>query len=155
MKQYKYAPLQEMTLRRYEKPEANMQERELKKRICLSLGLLQPGDSRDVVVDVLSVLLAAARERRMLTSDAIQEGVIAERNRHKLPLLGIAPSNVRRQVRRMRDLLLVEKIKNQYRITEFMDLKTLFEDKIMKYVLPQTLARIREYLELLDSSGKA
>ena len=49
-------PLAEITLRRYEKPY-DLNDRELVKKVCLSLGLLQPGDSRDVVVDVLSVLL--------------------------------------------------------------------------------------------------
>ena len=49
-------PLPELTLRKYEKPQ-NMSRRELVRKFCLSLGLLQPGDSRDVVVDVLHVLL--------------------------------------------------------------------------------------------------
>ena len=51
-------PLAEITLRRYEKP-ANLNERELVRKLCLSIGLLQPGDSRDVVVDVLNVLIKA------------------------------------------------------------------------------------------------
>ena len=45
-------PLAEITLRRYEKPY-DLKDRELVKKVCLSLGLLQPGDSRDVIVDVL------------------------------------------------------------------------------------------------------
>jgi len=48
-------PLAEITLRRYEKPYL-MEKRELVKKICLSLGFLQPGDGRDVIVDVLMVL---------------------------------------------------------------------------------------------------
>ena len=43
-------PLAEITLRRYEKPY-DLNSRELVKKVCLSLGLLQPGDSRDVIVD--------------------------------------------------------------------------------------------------------
>ena len=50
----KSIPLAEITLRKYERPY-EMPLRELVKKICLSVGLLQPGDSRDVVVDVLSV----------------------------------------------------------------------------------------------------
>ena len=52
----KSVPIAEITLRKYEKPY-NMPKRELVKKICLSLGLLQPGDSRDVIVDVLHALL--------------------------------------------------------------------------------------------------
>ncbi len=49
-------PLAEITLRKYEKPMVK-NRRELVRKLCLSLGLLQPGDSRDVVVDVLQVVL--------------------------------------------------------------------------------------------------
>ena len=56
----KEMPLAEITLRRYEKP-SKLSERELVRKICLSIGLLQPGDSRDVVVDVLHVLLIAKK----------------------------------------------------------------------------------------------
>ena len=42
-------PLAEITLRKYESPY-ELGRRELVKKICLSLGLLQPGDSRDVIV---------------------------------------------------------------------------------------------------------
>ena len=52
----KDTPLAELTLRRYEKPY-DLTGRSLVKKLCLSLGLLQPGDSRDVIVDVLHVLL--------------------------------------------------------------------------------------------------
>jgi len=47
-------PLAEITLRRYEKPY-DSSKRELVRKICLSLGLLQPGDSRDIIVDILLV----------------------------------------------------------------------------------------------------
>ena len=44
-------PLAEIILRKYELPR-KAKERELVKKVCLSLGLLQPGDSRDVIVDI-------------------------------------------------------------------------------------------------------
>lgn len=37
--------LAEITLRKYEKPKSE-NKRELVRKVCLSLGLLQPGDSR-------------------------------------------------------------------------------------------------------------
>ncbi|MBI4448546.1 hypothetical protein HY641_00775 [Candidatus Woesearchaeota archaeon] len=52
------APLAHITLRRYEKP-FQMERQELVRKLCLSLGLLQPGDSRDIIVDIFSVLLDA------------------------------------------------------------------------------------------------
>ncbi|MFA6889179.1 MAG: hypothetical protein WC254_06815, partial [Candidatus Woesearchaeota archaeon] len=104
-------PLMEVTLRRYEKP-IGLEERELIRKFCLSVGLLQPGDSRDVVVDVLLSLMIAKKKRQMLSSEEINENVIELRKKYNLQLLGIAPSNVRRQIKRLRELLLVEKIKS-------------------------------------------
>ncbi|MEM4756124.1 MAG: hypothetical protein QW594_03245 [Candidatus Woesearchaeota archaeon] len=151
-KQYKYLPLHEIVLRKYEKPDASLSQREQYKRLCLSLGLLQPGDSRDIVVDVLAVLLAAAKQKKMLDAQEIQEQVIAYRKQHQLPLLGIAPSNIRRQMRRMRQLFLVEKIKNKYRITEFMPLSKLFEEKLLAYLIPSILSRVKEYIQQVDET---
>ena len=82
-------PLAEITLRRYEKP-SNLSERELVRKLCLSIGLLQPGDSRDVVVDLLNVLIKAKKEQKNLTSNEICSLVIEERKKLKLPMLGIA-----------------------------------------------------------------
>ena len=50
-------PLSELTLRKYE--PVGTKGRELVRKTCLSVGLLQPGDSRDVVVDVLLAVLQA------------------------------------------------------------------------------------------------
>ncbi len=67
-------PLAEITLRKYEKP--TMSERELVRKFCLSIGLLQPGDSRDVVVDVLHVLLKAKQKSEELHSEEIKNKVM-------------------------------------------------------------------------------
>src|SRR3989344_3308230 len=142
-------PLSEITLRRYEKP-ANLTERELVRKLCLSIGLLQPGDSRDVVVDVLNVLIRAKKEKKDLTSDEICSHVIEERKKSKLAMLGIASSNIRRQLKRLKDSLLVEKRLNAYRITEHSNLNEIFEEKIEKFLLPSINARIKEYLKKID-----
>ena len=52
MAQFSETPLMEITLRRYEKPH-NLSQRDTLKKLSLSLGLLQPGDSRDIIVDML------------------------------------------------------------------------------------------------------
>ena len=143
-------PLSEITLRRYEKPE-NFKGRDLIRKLCLSLGLLQPGDSRDVIVDILAVLLKAKKE---LSSEEIEKLVIEERKKHKLPLLGIASSNIRRQLKRLRDLFLIEKIKNNYRITENAKLEEIFGEKIEKFLLSSITERVKEYAKKIDEEFK-
>lgn len=140
----KDTPLAEITLRRYEKPY-DMPRRELIKKLCLSVGLLQPADSRDIIVDILYVLLEAKKEKKGLDSEEVQNLVINVRKEHKLPLKGIAPSNIRRQIKRLRDLFLIEKVDNKYRVSEFEDLEVIFNDKIEKYFLDNILARVRDY----------
>lgn len=140
----KEIPLAEITLRRYEKP-SKLSERELVRKLCLSVGLLQPGDSRDVIVDILHVLLKAKKQKKLLSSEEIEKEVIDARKRQKIALHGIASSNIRRQIKRLRDLFLAEKVKNQYRITEFEELGTIFEEKIEKFYLKSIVDRVREY----------
>ena len=142
-------PLAEITLRRYEKP-ANLSERELVRKLCLSVGLLQPGDSRDVIVDILNVLIKAGKSQKNLTSDEICSLVVEDRKNQKLPMLGIASSNVRRQLKRLKDLLLIEKRLNAYRITEHSNLNEIFEEKIEKILLQSINARVKEYLKKID-----
>ena len=66
-----------------------------------------------------------------------------------MPLVGVAPSNVRRQLRRLRELYLIEKVKNNYRITEKEDLSVIFEEKIEKFYLKSIVSRVKEYFEAL------
>src|SRR3989344_1786613 len=142
-------PIHEITLRKYEKPY-DSSRRELVRKICLSIGLLQPGDSRDVMVDVLMVLDDARKEKRELTSFEVVDLVTAKRKEHSLEVKGIAESNIRRQLKRLRDLMLVDKNSNLYRISEFASLHELFEQKIEQFLIPQTIGRIKEYLGMLD-----
>lgn len=139
-------PLSEITLRRYEKPY-DMPQRELIKKLCLSIGLLQPGDSRDIIVDVLQSLIDAKKRKKFLDSVEVQKETINLRKKQKLPLKGIAPSNIRRQLKRLTDIFLVEKINNKYRITEFYNLEEIFDEKIEKFMLPNILSRVKEYFQ--------
>ncbi|MCH8329228.1 MAG: hypothetical protein IIB81_02450 [Nanoarchaeota archaeon] len=91
----KEIPLSEITLRRYEKP-SKLSDRELVRKLCLSIGLLQPGDSRDVIVDILHVLLKSKKQQKALSSTEIEKDVIDARKKQKLALHGIASSNIRR-----------------------------------------------------------
>ena len=145
----KEVPLAEITLRKYEKP-ANLSARELVRKLCLSIGLLQPGDSRDIIVDIFHVIIKAKKEQKQLTSEAICHLVIEERKNLKLPMLGIASSNIRRQLKRLKDLLIVEKRLNAYRITEHSHLVEIFEEKIEKFLLPAITSRVKEYLKKIE-----
>lgn len=138
-------PLSEITLRRYERPY-NMPRRELVRKLCLSVGLLQPGDSRDIIVDILSVLL---QEKKEMSSEEIKRKTVILRKKNKLALRGVADSNVRRQLKRLRNLFLVEKVKNNYRIHELDGLSNIFNEKIEKFYLRNITDRVREYFSAL------
>jgi len=145
-------PLAEITLRRYEKPTVN--DRELVRKFCLSVGLLQPGDSRDVVVDVFHVLLKARQNREELHSEEIKNNVMTMRKSAGLPMLGIASSNVRRQLKRLKDLHMIETNANLYRITEFNHLSEIFEEKVENFILTSVISRVKDYLQKIDEEFK-
>jgi len=142
-------PLAEITLRKYESPY-DSSRRELVKKVCLSLGLLQPGDSRDVIVDILLVLLESNKNKRALTSDEVKDNVIESRKSASCEEKGIAESNIRRQLKRLRDIMLIEKIDNKYRMSEFASLSEIFEEKITNFYVPSIINRIKEYLDELE-----
>lgn len=145
-------PLAEITLRRYEKPTVS--DRELVRKFCLSVGLLQPGDSRDVVVDVFHVLLKARQNREELHSEEIKNNVMTLRKTAGLPMLGIASSNVRRQLKRLKDLHMIETNANLYRITEFNHLSEIFEEKVENFILASVVSRVKDYLQKIDEEFK-
>ena len=142
-------PLSEITLRKYEKPN-NLEKRELIRKICLSLGLLQLGDSRDVIVDILMTLIDSQKKKEKLTSEQIRERVEKLRKKYSLETKGLAESNIRRQLKRLRDAMIIEKNENKYYLTEFETLKNIFENSIEKFVIPGTIERIKEYLDELE-----
>ena len=153
IKVLKDTPLSEVTLRRYEKP-TKIPDRELVKKFCLSVGLLQPGDSRDVIVDILEVMLKAKQEKKHLSSGEITSRVLDARKKQKLALVGVANSNIRRQLKRLRDIFLAEKVKNNYRITEFDHLHSSFERRTEQFLLLSILERVKEYAKALDERYK-
>ena len=146
---FREMPLSEITLRRYEKPQ-NLSQRELIRKTCLSLGLLQPGDSRDVIVDIFNVLVKAKKDSKLHTSEEICSLVKHERKNAGLSMLGVAPSNVRRQLKRLKDLYIAEKRLDGYRIVEHENLEKIFEDYIERVLLIATVSRIKEYLKKID-----
>jgi hypothetical protein len=144
-------PLGEITLRRYEKPY-DSSKRELVRKVCLSLGLLQPGDSRDIIVDMLLVLEESRGKKEWLSSFDIRDKIDASRKKNSLEGRGLAESNIRRQLKRLRDGMIVDKKENKYRMSEFAPLSEIFENKIERFLIPQTIERIKEYLGRLDEN---
>ncbi len=139
-------PLAEITLRKYPKP-FNLEQRELVKKLCLSIGLLQPGDSRDIIVDILH---AFVKQRKELSSKDVENFAIQQRKQLNLPQVGIASSNIRRQLKRLKDLFLIERVGNNYRITENAKFSEIFAEKIEKYYLQTILERVKEYFQAID-----
>lgn len=142
-------PLSEITLRKYEKP-AGLEKRELIRKICLSLGLLQLGDSRDIIVDILMILIDANKKGEKLTSEEIRSRAEKLRKKYSLETKGLAESNIRRQLKRLRDAMLLEKSENKYSLSENRPLSEIFENSIEKFIIPQTIGRIKEYLNELE-----
>lgn len=149
IKTFKDTPLSEIILRKYEKP-AISDNRELIKKFMLSIGLLQPGDSRDIIVDIFHVLVKNSINEKELSSQEINEIVITERNQQKLALKGIAPSNIRRQLKRLRDIMLIEKKANKYRVSEFMNISEIFEHKLESYFIRNIMNRVKDYTKEID-----
>jgi|TARA_B100001971_G_C18084726_1_gene480235 predicted transcriptional regulator len=142
-------PLSEIILRKYEKP-IGLEKRELVRKICLSLGLLQLGDSRDVIVDILLVLINANKTQEKISSEEIRLRTEALRKKYSLETKGLAESNIRRQLKRLRDNMLIEKSENKYYLTEHSSLREIFENTVEKFLIPQIVERIKEYLDELE-----
>jgi len=48
--------------------------------------------------------------------------------------------------------MLIDKSENKYFLSENRSLKEIFENSIEKFVVPQTIERIKEYLNELDKA---
>ena len=135
-------PLQEITLRKYEEP-SSLAGRELSKKFLLSIGLLNPGESRDIVVDIFELLLESKRGKKILQIESFLEKLKDKP--------GASAPNVRRQLRRLKELKLIEKLPEGYRITEFGELKPIISNYIAEFLVSPALERVRQYAEALDS----
>ena len=93
-------------------------------------------------------------KKKKLTSEEIKDKVVQARKKHKLPLIGIASSNIRRQLRRLKDLFIVEKTNNLYRITEFLSMGEIFEERLNGFLMPSLVNRVREYFNAVDENLK-
>jgi DNA-binding transcriptional ArsR family regulator len=135
-------PLQEITLRKYEEP-SSLAGRELSKKFLLSIGLLNPGESRDIIVDIFELLLESKKGKKILQIEAFLEKLKDKP--------GASAPNVRRQLRRLKDLKLIEKLPEGYRITEFGELKPIISSYVAEFLVSPALERVKQYAQALDS----
>lgn len=134
-------PLQEVTLRKYEEPR-NLDKRDLSKKFLLSVGLLNPGESRDVLVDIFSALLDAKKQKKFLQAEEFSV-LLKEKNGASLP-------NVRRQLRRLKELKLVEHSATGYRIAEFGAITPIIEKYLVEFLVKPAVERVKQYAAEVD-----
>ena len=84
----------------------------------------------------------------------VEEKVISCRKKLKLRLLGIASSNIRRQLKRLKDLHLIERTGNSYRLNENSTLPEIFDEKIEAIFLKSVKDRVKEYFEAVHKEIK-
>jgi hypothetical protein len=86
-----------------------------------------------------------------MTSKEVEEAVIAIRKAHELPLAGIASSNIRRQLLRLKEAFLIQKQGNSYCVSKDESLLMIFEEKIESYYLSSILKRVKDYIREVDN----
>jgi|TARA_Y100000310_G_C20605868_1_gene775434 DNA-binding transcriptional ArsR family regulator len=134
-------PLQEITLRKYESPYS-LDDRELSRKFLLSIGLLQPGESRDIIVDIFELFVKARKLNKPLEVDFIVNELEGKS--------GASAPNVSRQIKRLKDMKLIEKIHSGYRITEFGKIDNIVSNFVIPFVINQSSERLIEYAKELD-----
>lgn len=138
---FKDTPIDEITLRRFEKP-ASDDLRNLCRKFLISVGLLQSGDSRDIINDLFYDFVKASKSEEFLPVEIIIEKYEGED--------GGTASNLRRHLRRLKEMNIIERTSYGYRITEFLSLQDLFTKRIVKFLIQPTINRISEYAEKID-----
>lgn len=141
-KSFHDSPVVDISLRKFEKPVGSIND--VIKKFCISIGLLQPGDSRDVIVDLVLLFIKACKARRVLSIEDVY--------RHALNVnkKGVSQSNVRRHLFRLKELDIIEHAPEGYRLREWLSFKDLVSD-LVKFKVEPTIERIKEYAEFIDN----
>jgi len=161
-KSLKDIPLQEITLRKYEIPTA-LDDRELARKFLLSIGMLQPGDSRDIVVDIFHYLLV--QQKSSCVSPVLEDqtqgrvdkggkapyGATFEQLSAELEgKPGASQPNIRRQLRRLKEIKLIDSRGDAYRIVESGQIAELINNYLEQFIVTPTLSRIKQYAVALE-----
>jgi len=140
---FKDKPIYEITIRKFESP-SQINSKDLIRRFCISIGLLQPGDSRDIIVEILEMFLKAKKQKKFLKSEDIEKQL---KN-----LKGSAGSNIRRHLLRLKRYGIIEKMSEGYRIKEWDSLENIFKHHIENFLIKPAIERILEYCRSIDNS---
>ena len=140
-------PIDEVTLRLYEIP-SGITGRDLIRKICLSFGLLQPNDSRNIIIDVLWNLIIASKQKKWISSKEIEMKVVEFRKIENISISGTASSNIRRILKLLKDKKIIERKKSKYRIINFAPAQEVFE-KSFRERLEKIISRNKTYLKLV------
>lgn len=133
-------PLNEITLRSVH-IDSELDRWEILRRFCLGVGLLQPNDNRTTIVDVLIVLFDYPDG---LSTNKIVSKVISFRIDRGFAFGGVAVTNIRSLLRRLKELGIVEKFRGKHRITEGLSLTKVFDNKLLPFIMNKTLKNIRK-----------
>ena len=95
-------------------------------------------------------LVEANKTKQELSSEEIGKRVEEIRKKYSLDTRGLAESNIRRQLKRLRDAMLIDKVENNYFLSEHSSLKEIFRNNLERFIIPQTIERVKEYLEEVE-----
>ncbi len=142
-KLFKDKPLSKISLSEFEKPGSDYFTN--LRRFCISLGLVNPGESRVAVVYILDLLLKLRyKKKEGVDSYEIMKYLYSKN-------VKIVYANVLRDLRKLINIGLVEKINTNYRIKENMKLTELMDEFIKPYIIDRILKKIYLYAEAIDN----
>ena len=144
-KSLKDIPLQEITLRKYEIPTA-LDYRELARKFLLSIGMLQPGDSRDIIVDVYFEILGRYKQASGATLEELERALEGR--------AGASSPNIRRQLRRLVAIKLIVKQEDKFMVSEGGNISEIINNYLDMFVVRPTVERIKQYAEALQNRIK-
>lgn len=142
---YKDRPLSGISLNEFERPtnDYNVNIR----RLCISLGLVSPGESRIAIVHILDILLKT-RKKNPDGLDSYE--LIKELYKKKTK---IVYANILRDLRKLMAVGIVEKRNGHYRIKENMRLDEIISSFIKPYLIDRTLSKIEEYARSVEKEN--
>ncbi len=139
---YRDRPLSGISLNEFEKPTNDYNTNI--RRLCISLGLVRPGESRIAVVYILDILLKA-RKKRPSGIDSYE--IVKELYKKKVR---IVYANILRDLRKLISIGIVEKRNNLYRVRENMRLNEIIAEFVKPYIIDRTLGKIEEYAKAVE-----
>ena len=142
---YKDEPLSGISLNEFERPTNDYNTNI--RRLCISLGLIRPGESRIAIVHILDMLLKARKKNPDgFDSYDIIKGLYKKK-------IKIVYANVLRDLRKLISVGIVEKRNNMYRIRENMKLNEIITSFIKPYIIDRTLSKIEEYAKAVEKEN--